>query len=169
MADMNLPQKSGKRKVQAPRIDLTPMVDLGFLLITFFIFTTTMAKAHTMELNMPYKTDQRTTAFTEESTLTLVPTAKRSVVYYEGAFHPDKKAERTAVSNIRQLLLAQQKKAAALPNSFSPEAHLLHVVIKPAPDCTYEDVINILDEMNILDIRYYALDDISIPEKEWME
>ena len=53
-------QKGGKKraKKQSTKIDMTPMVDLGFLLLTFFILTTTFAKPQTMEINMPVKTDK---------------------------------------------------------------------------------------------------------------
>ena len=43
MAELNMPQKAGKRKMHSLRVDFTPMVDLGFLLISFFMLTTTMA------------------------------------------------------------------------------------------------------------------------------
>ncbi|MCB0696992.1 MAG: biopolymer transporter ExbD, partial [Chitinophagaceae bacterium] len=63
MAEMEVADKGGKKKGPgvkkgkklSTRVDLTPMVDLGFLLITFFMFTTTLSKPKTMEINMPYK------------------------------------------------------------------------------------------------------------------
>ncbi len=169
MADMDLPQKTGKRKVQVPRIDLTPMVDLGFLLITFFIFTTTMAKSKTMEVNMPFRTDEAKTSFVEESTITLIPTKEHGIVYYHGAFTQDSALHLARQNEIRDVLIAKQRAAAALPASLSADAHQVHVIIKPNDDCKYEDVVSLLDEMNILQIPFYAVDDVTQAEKEWLE
>lgn len=85
MAEMNMPQKGGQRKIRSTRIDLTPMVDLGFLLITFFMFTTTLANPKVMRINMPSDDKPDTpTVFAEESTITLIPISGHNVVYYKG-------------------------------------------------------------------------------------
>jgi biopolymer transport protein ExbD len=167
MADMQLPQKNGKRKVHAMRVDLTPMVDLGFLLISFFIYTTTMAKPKAMEVNMPFKAPERT-PFCEACTVTLIPTKDHRLAYYKGALdHPEK----TGITGfdaggLRPELIREQQQAKALPASFSKDAHELHVIIKPNDDCTYDDIVKVLDEMSILDIKYYAMTDITAAEKE---
>ncbi len=169
MADLNTPQKTGKRKLPVPRVDLTPMVDLGFLLITFFIFTTTMAKPKTMELNMPVKSNEAITAIPGESTITLIPTKAHTIAYYSNAFSTDSTQSIASTKSIRDVLIAKQKEVAALPPSFSADAHQLHVVIKPNDDCTYEDVVMLLDEMNILQVPYYVIDEITLEEKEWVK
>jgi biopolymer transport protein ExbD len=166
---MNMPQKNGKRKVQAPRIDLTPMVDLGFLLITFFIFTTTMAQPKTMEVNMPYKANEAITSIPGEGTITLIPTKEHTVAYYNGSFSTETIRRQARTDEIREILLARPKAVATLPATFSAEAHKLHVVIKPHDDCTYEDVVSLLDEMSILQVPYYAIDEITVEEKDWIK
>jgi biopolymer transport protein ExbD len=166
MAEINLPQKSARRKVQAPRIDFTPMVDLGFLLITFFMITTTLAKPKTLELRMPTNEQaQPPTAFPDESTITLIPVNRHKVVYYYGALNNEEQLRETTLSNIRDILLRKKNEIISLPMTLSAEAHKLHVVIKPNDNCKYEDVVSVLDEMNICDVTFYALVDVSSEEK----
>src|ERR1700744_6293816 len=95
MAELDTSSSGGKKspgvkksKKLSTRIDLTPMVDLGFLLITFFMFTTTLARPKTMEINMPYKDpnmkieDQN--KIKESVALTVLLSKNHKIYYYEG-------------------------------------------------------------------------------------
>ena len=77
-------KKKGKK--MSTRVDFTPMVDLGFLLITFFMLTTSMNKPQTMEINMPVKdknlTEDQQTKVKASQTLTVLLTKENKVVYY---------------------------------------------------------------------------------------
>jgi biopolymer transport protein ExbD len=170
MADIHMPQKNGKRKTNAPRIDFTPMVDLGFILMTFFIYTTTMARPNTMEVNMPSNEPvTEHTHFIDESTITLIPVHGHKVIYYNGGLTGPAQLRVQSMAKLLDLSLDKKKAVKALPATFSAEAHKLHVLIKPNDDCKYEDVVNVLDDMNILDVPYYAIVDISAQEKEWVK
>ena len=169
MADMNVPQKGCKRKIQSTRIDLTPMVDLGFLLITFFMFTTTLANHKVMRINMPSddKTD-KPIVFAEESTITLIPIGGHNVVYYEWILREPAALRQCPLSGIRNVLLNKIKQVAALPASYSKDAHRLHVIIKPDEQSCYSDLVALLDEMAITQTDLYAIADISPGEKEML-
>jgi biopolymer transport protein ExbD len=168
MADIQITPKKGRHKIHAMRVDLTPMVDLGFLLISFFMYTTTMARPKTMEINKPVPGGV-SVAYPGEGTITVIPTKDHKVVYYKGALD----AHKTGISNfsddgIRVVLQQTQQEAKALPASFSAEAHKLHVLIKPADNCTYQDIVSIMDEMEILDVPYYVMSDLNDAEKAFL-
>lgn len=164
MADIQMSNK-GKRKSSAPRIDLTPMVDLGFILITFFIFTTTITKSHMMDINMPDNSvTQSHTAFPDTSTITIILTKKNNALYYSGVLEPGN-MKRTSLASLSNLLKDKQQALKKLPSTFTKEAHKVHVIIKPGDDCVYSDVVNILDQIAINDISYYAIADLCDAEK----
>jgi biopolymer transport protein ExbD len=76
-------KKRGKKL--STRVDFTPMVDLGFLLITFFMLTTSMNKPQTMEINMPVKEDlppEEQTKVKASQAVTLLLTKDDKIVYY---------------------------------------------------------------------------------------
>ena len=170
MAEINVAGKSGRRRLQGPRIDLTPMVDLGFLLITFFMITTTLAKPKTLAINMPSNEYTKTpTVFIDECTVTLVAVKAHKVVYYFGALKDVSQLKIVSIDKVRDVLISKTRAVAALPASFSAEAHKLHVLIKPNADCKYDDLVRLLDEMNINDVQYYAISDVSMEEQDYLK
>ena len=166
MADLNIAPRGNRRKVAAPRIDLTPMVDLGFLLITFFIFTTTLAQEKALTVNMPSSEITSSPAtIPEESTLTLIPARGHKVYHYEGLLTDPEHLGVCQVHETDDAVQKKKNKVGTLPASFSAEAHKLHVLIKPTKDCKYEDVVYLLDLMLIENVPYYVLMDITAEEQ----
>lgn len=149
-----------KSKKLSTRVDLTPMVDLGFLLITFFIFTTTMSQATAMRLFLPKDAenpDDQNKA-KESGVITILLGKDNNVFYYEGTL--DNSASNFKSSNfkdIRTVLIDKKQR--------TPEKDLV-VVLKPSDECTYKNVVDILDEMTINVLKRYALVDISPVEAE---
>ena len=149
-----------KGKKLSTRVDLTPMVDLGFLLITFFIFTTTMSQATAMRLILPKDADkpEDQNKAKESGVITLLLGKDNNVFYYEGQL--DNTASNFKSSNfhdIRSVLMDKKQR--------TPEKDLV-VVIKPSNECTYKNVVDILDEMTINILKRYALVDISSIEAQ---
>lgn len=160
MAEIVQQQKGGRRKLPVPRIDLTPMVDLGFLLITFFMFTTTLEQARSLVLNMPSKEGTETpTAFPEESTITVLLGSGHRVVFYKGSSLVPENLHDTSFNGLSRVIAAQQSVCKGLAASYSADAHELHVIIKPTNDCHYEDVVHVVDFMLIHRVEKYAIVD----------
>ncbi len=79
--------EKGKAKKLSTRTDFTPMVDLGFLLITFFMLTTSMSKPQTMEIAMPSKekvSEEQKTTIKASKAVTIILGKDNKVFYYEG-------------------------------------------------------------------------------------
>jgi len=149
-----------KAKKASTRVDLTPMVDLGFLLITFFIFTTTMSQPTAMKLNLPKDTDkpEEQNKLKESGALTLLLGKNNSVYYYEGQLDP-------AASNLQTTNMKKVRDEIIKKKRSTPPEDLM-IVIKPSDESTYKDVVDALDEMTINDIKRYALVDISDVESQ---
>ncbi len=150
-------RKKGRKKMST-RIDLTPMVDLGFLLVTFFMLTTTFSKPQTMEINLPVKPkgeikEEEQNSLKASKAFNVIIGNDDKLYWYIGM--PNKPIEGPELTNfsaegIRKVLL---EKNSAIQN--------MVVLIKPTNDANYKNVVDILDEMNISNIQRYALVDVT--------
>lgn len=177
-----------KAKKLSTRVDMTPMVDLGFLLITFFVFTATMSSPTTLDLNMPkdIKKQDEQTEVKESSVLTIMLGKGDQVYYYEGKLVVDATGnnfKQTTFKGIRDIIVNKKKevmdryyqrpdpaceaeaKAKGKPVSNCADKDFV-VIIKPSDDATYKNTVDILDEMTINQVRTYAMVKIGDVEYE---
>ena len=169
MAELDTSGGGGKKggkvrsKKASTRIDLTAMVDLAFLLITFFIMATTLAKPKAMDTIWPDKTKKDVQLPVPESrTMTVLLGANHSVAWYIG---PPGKTPPTVdnfgKNGIRKTLIENSKKIEA--SHASPDNYMI-VLVKASDKATYKDFVSILDELDITGIKSRAVVAITPPE-----
>jgi biopolymer transport protein ExbD len=154
--------KGGKKRAKkmSTKIDMTPMVDLAFLLLTFFMLTTTFNKPNVMQLTMPVKEKDKTqqSEIKASNAFTILMGEANKVYFYDGLLADDVKPELKLSSysadGIRKELLSRRR---------NPD---LVVLIKPDDKSNYQNMVDILDEMNITDQKKYALVNISKADLE---
>ncbi len=193
MAEMNTDSgeghkkhKGGRRsKKMSTRIDMTPMVDLGFLLITFFIFTTTMSKPASMEVNKPdtVHPPDKDIQVPESRTMTVMMGKDDKVFWYMGINDPDhKKIPQINITDyseygLRKALLEGDKKArtdnpnpaARNPKDTTYSKNGLIVIIRPCDNSNYKNVVDVLDEMKVTSIKSFSWADIAPVDKTLLE
>ncbi len=160
-----------KAKKLSTRVDMTPMVDLGFLLITFFIFTTTMSTPSMMKLYMPKdeKDPKDLTEVKESGALTIMLGKGNGIYYYEGQIKPDgSNFQSSTYHDIRDVIIKKKQDVMKLGRSLGYPKDTLDkdfvVVIKPNKESTYKNAVDILDEMTINQVHRFALVDITDDE-----
>jgi biopolymer transport protein ExbD len=160
-------KKSSKTVARTLHIDMTPLVDLGFLLITFFIFTTTMAEPLVTNLYMPSDGKDPNT-LGETGALTVLLDKENRIYYYEGKWEEAiaNKAVRTTGYNLQtglgQLIREKQKRLG------NKQVNLM-LMIKPLEESTYSNVINVLDEIQINAVKRYAIMDATKEETAFVQ
>ncbi|MBK8522243.1 MAG: biopolymer transporter ExbD [Ferruginibacter sp.] len=132
-----------KGKKLSTRVDLTPMVDLGFLLLTFFVFTTTMSQSTAMNMNEPKDDKEQQMKVKNSGAMTILLGKGNQVYYYYGQLMPETISQdfkSTTFKGIRELIL-EKKKATPIDD--------LMYIIKSDDKSTFKNAIDILDEMTI--------------------
>ena len=157
-----------RSKKSNPGVDLTAMVDLAFLLITFFMLTTTLSKPQTMDLPMPDKTDTtKTTEIDESKLMTILIGDNNRLMWYRGKFETPKEPpseETFGKDGIRKALLKQVAIGKAIAKQDGKPDQGLIVNIKASDSATYKNLVDILDEMAITKPQLFAIGDITPAE-----
>ena len=167
-------KKGGKirSKKQSTRVDLTAMVDLAFLLITFFMLTTTLAKPQAMDLAMPDKDEENPETqldVADNRTMTILLGANNQLEWYMGLIDNPIGAPTTThfgKDGIRKDILEKKKDVLAVTGD--PKKGLI-VLIKASDKANYKNLVDILDEMAITKPQTYAIVDIMDAEIELLK
>jgi biopolymer transport protein ExbD len=175
MAELNTDAgggKKGEKKVRSKKsnakVDLTAMVDLAFLLITFFMLTTSLSKPQSMDLGLPDKEEDTKTPpidVADDRTMTVLLGENNKVKWYYGRF--DAPIEGPSDSSYGKAGIRQEilKKVESVPAKYNDKSKGLIVIIKMDKKTNYKNLVDILDEMAIAKVPTYALVDITPEEK----
>ena len=175
MAELNTGDGGGgkggkvRSKKSNSKVDLTAMVDLAFLLITFFMLTTTLSKPQSMNLGLPDKDPNKDNAdmkVDENRTMTVMLGADNKLVYYMGLLATPIAGPKDIAygkDGIRKELLSRKK--SVLEYTGNKEKGMI-VIIKPSKKSNYKNVIDILDEMAIADVPTYTIVNEFSPEEQ---
>jgi biopolymer transport protein ExbD len=178
MAELNSGDGGGKKgsgkvrsKKSNARVDLTAMVDLAFLLITFFMLTTSLSKPQSMDLGLPDKEDDpekdKDIKVDQRRTMTIILGKDNKIKWFHGLLeNPEPKGAPTDATygkeGIRQEIL---KRVKSIPELTGDPKKGMIVIIKPTKKATYRNLVDILDEMAIADVPTYAIVNDITPEE----
>src|SRR3970040_2851461 len=168
--------KGGKvrSKKQNSKVDLTAMVDLAFLLITFFMLTTTLSKPKAMELGLPDKEDpndkNQNIKVDENRTMTILLGDNNKLVRYVGLLATPvaggaPKEFTYGKEGIRKELMSRKASVLAYSTAKGKPKNGMIVIIKPSKKSNYRNLIDILDEMGIVEVPTYAIVNDFSPEE----
>lgn len=158
MAELSASENKGgrnRRKKMAVRVDLTAMVDLAFLLITFFILTTTLSKPRAMAMTMPVK--DRPIVVGMSSTMTICLGKNNQALCYLGMANKPLSTPQIVnygKNGLRRAIVETRSEI------FKSTGKNMMVIIKPSTHSVYANLVATLDEMDITKIQTYAIADI---------
>lgn len=181
--------KKPKQKKHGTRVDLTPMVDLGFLLITFFMLTTSMLKPQTMEISVPSKDkvqEEDQNKVKASQAITILLGKENKLFYYfgteENGVDPELTETDYSSEGVRKMLIqknydvmkqVEELKADKANKKVSDEDYTKRlseykasktapiILIKASDESNYKNLVDVLDEMQICNIGRYAIVDIT--------
>jgi biopolymer transport protein ExbD len=150
--------KKRKSKRMGFALDMTPMVDVAFLLLTFFMLTTTFSKPNTMEINLP-STEMKDVDVAASNIFTLRMT-EGDKAFWNIGFEPpipfevyDKSGAKPTISKtFKEILMREKEKIRARVNE-----DVMVVVMKFDKKAKYRNMVDVIDELNLMKLNRFSL------------
>lgn len=172
MAEVQVQDKGGeggkvRSKKQSTRVDMTPMVDLGFLLITFFMFTTTFSKPNVMDLGLPAKPkdkqqqQQSQTEIKLSNSISIIVGKDNRIFWHQ----QDQAGLNESTLNETSYDRDGIRKVIQSAKNRAQNKEIFTVIIKPTDDAVYKNFVDLLDEMAVTKNERYGVTDIKPWEK----
>jgi len=162
MAEINnQPHQKNQRTVcnkKSTRVDLTPMVDLGFILITFFVFTAAINESKAMNLLLPNDDNPKIEdEICESCAITFILSKNNVVHYYEGLEkNASYKVTDYSSKGIRENIVEKRKQV--IKKRGKDE---MIIIIKPGKESTFKNLVDVVDECNISVVKRYYIDELN--------
>lgn len=171
MAEVIAQEKQGgsKQRKKLIRVDMTPMVDLGFLLITFFMFTTNFTKPNVMDLGLPAKNPHPPTindvVIDHKNQITFI-LGKDNRVFYHQSFKEDLNKNNLKETNFSGINIT---KIISEAYNNAPNKGKFTIIVEPTDDANYKNFVDVLDNIAISKKERYGVTDIKPWEKKVYE
>ncbi len=152
-------------KKRSTSVDLAPMVDLGFILLTFFVFTAAIAQPMAMKMAMPNdKNDDIHDELCESCVMTVLLGKDGDIWYYEGkGKYTTEKMTDYSAQGIRKLIQKKKKAVYALK-----QEDRFVLIIKPSGQANFKNLVDIVDECSISLVKRYYIDEMNTVDKNWL-
>ncbi|WBV50786.1 biopolymer transporter ExbD [Chryseobacterium gambrini] len=171
MAEVIAQEKQGgsKQRKKLIRVDMTPMVDLGFLLITFFMFTTNFTKPNVMDLGLPVKDPHPPTisdvVIDQKNQITFI-LGKDNRVFYHQSYKEELNKNNLKETNFSGINIT---KIISEAYNKAPNKGKFTIIVEPTDDANYKNFVDVLDNIAISKKERYGVTDIKPWEKKVYE
>jgi biopolymer transport protein ExbD len=170
MAEVITQEISGGKQNKKPiKIDMTPMVDLNFLLLMFFMFTSSFTKPNVMDLGLPGKDENsrpiNDKVIDQRNQITFIIGENNRIFYHQ--------------SNEKDLTEAGLKEtdynglnvSKIISNAYekAPKKEIFTIIVKPTDDANYKNFVDMMDNISISKKERYGISDIKPWEKKVYE
>lgn len=173
MAELNTKQSATStdtkraRRVRkmSPKVDLTAMVDLAFLLITFFMLTTSLNKPNTLDVALPDKSTDAPIELDENRIVNVLIHHNSYSIIHGNIANPIQVIEQVQPlsTHLKQKLVAINK----VINTTTAGKNAI-VLLKPTDEANTRDIITAFDEIKSSGIKQYMLSKLNTQERDIM-